>query len=113
MIEGFVYISMFILDSEGRVKIKSPLSVENKSGVIAILSNSNLCYLSATKHYGPRIRDFMHAISGETNSARIHRNIKNELVSGNTVEIMVKDCVYPGEIKKDLIRKYKPIWNRK
>ena len=111
--KGFLKIGDWHLNEHGRLDISYPSSISNVSGVIAILVNNEPTFFSSTSHYGPRIKDFKHAITGNTQSARIHSNILGALKVNKTVSLWVKDSPSPATDKGALLRTCNPKWNFK
>jgi hypothetical protein len=80
---GCVKVSNWYLDEEGKVKLDFPASIENTPGVLIIASDTDVMAVAATKHYGPRIRDFIHSITGDNPDARTHKRIEDYLAAGS------------------------------
>jgi len=108
---GFIKIGDWHLIEHDRLNISYPPSINSVSGVIAILVNNEPMFFGSTSHYGPRIRDFKHAINGNTQSARIHSNIVGALKANETVSLWIKDSPAPTKDKGALLRTYNPKWN--
>jgi hypothetical protein len=108
---GFVKIDNWYLNENGKLDINFPPSISNTSGVVAIVVNDEPCFFSSTIHYGPKIKDFKHAKSGNNTNSRIHSEIIEALKNNATVSTWVKDCSSPSIEKIELIKTYNPKWN--
>lgn len=109
--EDFIRIDDWHLNEHDGLDISFPPAIENVSGVIAILVNNEPMLFSSTSHYGPRIRDFQHAINGNSQSARIHSNIVEALKANDTVSLWIKNSASPTTDRAALLRKIDPKWN--
>jgi hypothetical protein len=108
---GFRKIGDWNINKSGKLDINYPSSIKNVPGVIAIIVNNEPMFFSATSHYGPRIRDFKHSLSGNTLKARIHSNIIEALRVNKVVSLWVKDTHSPFIEKNELMKKHNPKWN--
>lgn len=81
---GCVKVAEWYLDEDGKVKLDHPASIDDTPGVLIIANSDGVMMISSTSHYGPMIRDFTGAKTGETAHARTNRNIAAYLASGNT-----------------------------
>jgi hypothetical protein len=108
---GFRKIGDWNINKSGKLDINYPSSIKNVPGVIAIIVNNEPMFFSATSHYGPRIRDFKHSLSGNTLKARIHSNIIEALRVNKVVSLWVKDTHSPFIEKSELMEKHNPKWN--
>ena len=109
---GFNKVCDWYINSKGKLDIDFPSSRSNTNGVIAMTINEEVVFLSATKHYGPRIGDFKHSQNGESGSAKIHHLIEESIKKSKVVSIWVKDNSTPHDEKNDLLRSLNPIWNK-
>jgi hypothetical protein len=109
--KGFIRIGDWHLTGHGRLDISYPSSISDVSGVISVLVNNEPMLFSSTSHYGPRIKDFKHSITGNKTSARIHLNIIEALEANKTVSLWVKNSTSPSSDKGALLRTFRPPWN--
>lgn len=80
---GCVKVANWYLDEQGKVKLDYPALIENTPGVLIIANNTDVMTVTATSHYGPRIKDFIHSINGDKPEVRIHNHIETYLKAGH------------------------------
>ncbi|MHB1400510.1 MAG: GIY-YIG nuclease family protein [Trichloromonadaceae bacterium] len=108
----FVKIGDWYFNENGRLDIDFPSTIENTPGVIAMVLENEPIFFSATIHYGPRVKDFKHTVSGDTTKARIHHLIEACLRENKKISLWVKDTNDPHPLKRNLIQQFNPRWNR-
>jgi hypothetical protein len=110
---GCVKISGWFLDEKGNVKIDYPKSISDIPGVLVIANDTEVMYIGATSHYGPRINDFMHSSKGDTTSARIHGHITRYLSEGKKdLSLFRIDDQSPYAVKAKLKECFFSMWNK-
>jgi hypothetical protein len=110
---GCLKVSNWYLDEYGKVKLDYPESIANVPGVLIIANDTEVMYIAGTSHYGPRIKDFVHSIKGETSSARIHKHIAGYLATGNK-DLMLwrKDNPNHNAAKAEMKVRFCAKWSR-
>lgn len=81
---GCVKVAEWYLDESGKVALDFPASIEDISGALIIANANEVMVISSTSHYGPMIRDFRGAKTGDTRHACINRNIASYLADRQT-----------------------------
>jgi len=110
---GCVKVAEWYLDENGKVKLDYPASIANVPGVLIIANDTEVMYIGATTHYGPRIRDFIHSVTGDTVNTRIHNHIVDYLAAGNTdLSLWRKDDPDPHAVKAELKALFSSNWSR-
>jgi hypothetical protein len=109
---GCVQVAEWYLDENGKVKLDYPASIANVPGVLIIANKEEVMMISSTSHYGPMIRDFIGAKTGDTTHALTNQNIAAYLDAGNT-DLMLwrKDDPDPHAVKAELKSLFSSKWS--
>ena len=109
---GFRKIGSWYLDQAGEARFDLPAELSSTPGLILICSSGPLL-IASTRHFGPRVGDFVHALRGDTLNARIHRRITDLLRAGVEVTLWVMEGEVAKGSKSDAIAALDPIWNKR
>lgn len=112
-----IKIGNFILDDKLKSGIRVKIDKNGKDTGVFIIKNINE-YLYIGGANAPkttletRLKRLASTVGGSTNE-RISGEIKEYLIDRREVAIYVKKCtnIDGKEIKKELIKKYNPVWN--
>ena len=107
---GFKPVGAWSLDASGHATFDLPNRLHSVAGLILIEAVVPLL-VARTSHLGPRVGDLVHSRSGETQSARIHRNITDLLKKGRQVSMWVLEGEAARGRRSEVISQLRPMWN--
>jgi hypothetical protein len=106
----FVHYCDWFLDTEAEARVDFPSELVHQSGLILIASDKPLL-LASTIHFGPRVRDFISAHTGDNQNVQIHRKITALLQSGTRVSLWLASGEDKRLARREFLKLLSPEWN--